>query len=126
MPTTVSNSVFIFLDESGDLGWKFDAPNGAGGSSRYLTIAAICVPPTKVHLLDRLLRAMYVKYKWAPGKERKFVQLKPSQLIEFATDAKALCAAHPDIVLHVIVVKKQNVRMRLTKHTVDDARCSAL
>lgn len=53
---------------------------------------------------------MYIKYKWAPGKERKFVQLKPSQRIEFATDAKALCDANPDIAIYVIVVKKQNVQ----------------
>ncbi len=110
MVGTVSNSVFIYLDESGDLGWKFDAPNGAGGSSRYLTISAVCVPPNKAHLLDRLLRSMYIKYKWAPGKERKFVQLKTSQRIEFATNAKALCDANPDILLHAIVVKKQNVQ----------------
>lgn len=110
MVGNLSNSLFIFLDESGDLGWKFDAPNGAGGSSRYLTIAAVCVPPTKAYLLDRLLRAMYIKYKWTPGKERKFVQLKPSQRIEFATDAKRLCDANQDIILHAIVVKKQNVQ----------------
>ena len=33
--------VSVYLDESGDLGWKFDAPYRCGGSSRYLTISAI-------------------------------------------------------------------------------------
>ena len=111
----VSSSVFVYLDESGDLGWKFTAPYLAGGSSRYLTIAAVCIPPTKIHLLERLLRAMYVKYKWAPNKERKFVQLSASQRIEFATNAKALCDANPDIALHAIVVKKQNVQPHIRR-----------
>lgn len=35
--------ITVYLDESGDLGWKFDAPYRSGGSSRYLTIAAIAV-----------------------------------------------------------------------------------
>lgn len=35
--------MLIFLDESGDLGWSFDRPNGDGGSSRYITISGIVV-----------------------------------------------------------------------------------
>jgi Protein of unknown function (DUF3800) len=105
--TAPSNSVFIYLDESGDLGFKFDASYGNGGSSRYLTIAAVCVPPTKDYLLDRLLRNMYRKYDWPSGKERKFVQLSSAQRSEFASNANELCAANPDIAIHAIVVKKQ-------------------
>jgi len=111
--TPISNSSIIYLDESGDLGWKFTAPYRKGGSSRYLTIAAICVPPSKVYLLDRILRDMYQKYKWKAGKERKFVQLSPNQRAEFATNAKALCDSNPDIHIHAIVVKKQNVQQHI-------------
>jgi uncharacterized protein DUF3800 len=56
---------------------------------------------------------MYVKYKWPSGKERKFVQLAPSQRLEFAKDAKALCDGTPDITIHAIVVKKQNVQQHI-------------
>ena len=31
----------VYLDESGDLGWKFDKPYQNGGSSRFFTIACI-------------------------------------------------------------------------------------
>lgn len=34
----------VYFDESGDLGWSFDKPYGAGGSSRYLTIAFLIIP----------------------------------------------------------------------------------
>ena len=111
----VSNSVYVYLDESGDLGWNFAAPNGSGGSSRYLTIAAICVPPEKAHLIKRFVKDLYVKYKWPSGTERKFVQLSASQRLEFAQDAKALCGRHPDITIHAIVVKKQNVQQHIQR-----------
>ena len=107
------NSLHIFLDESGDLGWTFTAPYGAGGSSRFLTIASVCVSHAESHLPKRLVKNMYEKYGWPSGIERKFVQLVPSQRLEFAQDAKALCDAHPDIGMHAIVVKKQNVRAHI-------------
>jgi hypothetical protein len=37
--------MLIYLDESGELGWKFDAPYRKGGSSRYLTIASLVISP---------------------------------------------------------------------------------
>lgn len=75
-----------------------------------MTIVAVCVSPAKAHLLKRFVKRMYVKYKWSAGKERKFVQLSAAQRIEFGTEAKALCDANPDIAVHAIVVKKQNVQ----------------
>ena len=109
----MSNSVFVYLDESGDLGWKFDAPYLKGGSSRYLTIAAVCLPPSKDHLLDRALRNMYRKYGWLSGTERKFVQLSSKQRVEFAGNVGKLCSANPDITIQAIVVKKQNVQQHI-------------
>jgi len=37
----LSSPVRIFVDESGDLGWQFNDPYRAGGSSRYLTLACL-------------------------------------------------------------------------------------
>jgi hypothetical protein len=56
---------------------------------------------------------MYQKYKWKAGKERKFIQLSANQRAEFATKAKDLCTKNPDIHIHVIVVKKQNVQQHI-------------
>lgn len=58
---------------------------------------------------------MYVKYGWKNGKERKFVELGAGQRIEFAERAKKLCDAHPDIHIHAIVVKKQNVQAHIQR-----------
>ncbi|VEH66653.1 Uncharacterised protein [Rodentibacter pneumotropicus] len=55
--------VSVYLDESGDLGWKFDAPYRQGGSSRYLTIATILIHHDKRHLLKRLMKSLYKKTK---------------------------------------------------------------
>jgi hypothetical protein len=58
---------------------------------------------------------MYQKYNWPSGKERKFVQLNANQRIGFATEAKKLCDAHPEVGIHAIVVKKQNVWPHIRK-----------
>jgi len=33
----------IYIDESGDLGWKLDKPNRNGGSSKFITITGILI-----------------------------------------------------------------------------------
>ncbi|CAJ0780588.1 DUF3800 domain-containing protein [Ralstonia chuxiongensis] len=37
-------TITIYLDESGCLGWKLDAPYQRGGSSRHFTLAAAVIP----------------------------------------------------------------------------------
>ena len=113
MTGTAQNAVHIYLDESGDLGWTFTAPYGAGGSSRYLTIAAVCVPPPLAHLPKRILKNMASRYNWPSGLERKFCQVSLSQRLEFSREAKKLCDAHSDIALHAIVVRKENVQQHI-------------
>ncbi|MBW3010579.1 DUF3800 domain-containing protein, partial [Acinetobacter baumannii] len=46
---------FIYLDESGDLGWNMEKPYQKGGSSRMLTLAAICLPENKVKYVQRIV-----------------------------------------------------------------------
>jgi hypothetical protein len=102
-------SVIIYLDESGDLGWEFGKPYRAGGSSRHLTIGALCVPPHKKHLPKRTVKELYAKFRWNPKHEKKWSAMSAAERSEFAKSAKSLCDANPDIILHGIVVKKQNV-----------------
>jgi len=56
----------LYLDESGDLGWKFHLPNRQGGSSRYLTIAYIIIPLGLEKKCSRFVKSIYdllnVKY----------------------------------------------------------------
>jgi hypothetical protein len=109
MSVPASNSVVIYLDEAGDLGWQFGAPYRKGGSSRYLTIAAICVPEGKKHLPKRVVRKIYDKFGWNPQDEHKWASMDDSERTECAKAIRKLCDINHDIILHAIVVKKQNV-----------------
>ncbi len=106
-------NVTIALDESGDLGWNFDAPYRKGGSSRHLTIASILYPQEKSKHPKRLVRNLYKKFKWDPKEEIKWASMKPAQRAEFANQLKALITSHSDIHLLSITVKKKNVQTHI-------------
>lgn len=103
-------SIIIFLDESGDLGWSFDLPYLKGGSSRYLTIGALCVPTEKKHLPKRVIKKLYEKFGWRADREKKWSDMKTHERTEFARLARAMCDKHTDIFLHGIVVRKEHVQ----------------
>lgn len=103
-------TMYIYLDESGDLGWKFDAPYRKGGSSRYITISTLTVPDNKKHLPKRIIKKLYEKYKWNPKVEIKWSDMDTDQRKEFAQRAVNLFNAHNDIQYHAITVKKEKVQ----------------
>lgn len=115
MAAPVSNSAFVYLDEAGDLGWKFNAPYRNGGSSRFLTISAICAPETKSHLPGRMVRNIYKNFGWSPSVEHKWNSLDPNERSFCAAELRKLCDSNLDIILHAIVVKKQNVLAHIQK-----------
>lgn len=108
-------SCIIYLDESGDLGWTFDAPYRSGGSSRHLTITAVCVPSEKKHIPKRIVRDLYSRFSWPTANERKWVQMPANERTHFANEARKMCDQHPDIHLHAIVVNKQKVEEHIRK-----------
>lgn len=63
--------MLVFLDESGDLGWTFDKPNGNGGSSRFITISGIVVSEEHLKHVKRYISDIYQKYKLTPKIEKK-------------------------------------------------------
>ena len=101
--------VTIYLDESGDLGFDFGKPYRIGGSSRFLTIGALCVPPAKKHLPKRLIKRLYDKFGWNTAREKKWADMSGSARTEFAARARELCDNNTDICLHAITVKKERV-----------------
>lgn len=107
------SSANIYLDESGDLGWTLDKPYRTGGSSRFLTIAAIVVPPEKCQYPKRVVRDLYKYYGWSPSVEKKWVDMSDDARLKFATDLAKLPKAHPDLLLYSIVVKKENVQLHI-------------
>jgi len=108
-------SLIIYLDESGDLGWKFNSPPGKGGSSRYLTISALCIPYEKKHIPKRIIKSIYDKYKWDTKTEYKWTHMNLNQRKFFAEKAHKMCLNHPDILLKAIAVKKENVQVHIRK-----------
>ena len=105
------SSAYIYLDESGDLGWSFDSPYRRGGSSRYLTIASLVIDPSKKHLSKRLIKRLYQKYKWDPKVEKKWADMNPVERLEFATRANTLIDNNKsDIRYMAITVRKVNVQ----------------
>lgn len=105
--------ITIFLDESGDLGWNFVLPYMQGGSSRYLTIASLCIPPEKEYLARRVIRDLYKDFRWNPKKEKKWADMSKTARARFAGAAKKLKESESDIFFHAITVKKERVMERL-------------
>ena len=106
-------SSIVYVDESGDLGWTFTAPYRNGGSSRYLTIAALCLPRAKKHIPKRLIKDLYQAFKWPIGVEKKWNDMKSIEREEFSRALVKMCTKHPDIHLHGITVKKENVEQHI-------------
>lgn len=102
-------SAVIYLDESGDLGWKFDAPYRQGGSSRYLTIAALICPSDKTHHPKRLIKGLYERRKWSRNVEKKWADMSNGAKLDFSEEVVKLRHQHTDIKYFSITVKKENV-----------------
>jgi hypothetical protein len=100
----------VYLDESGDLGWKFDAPYRKGGSSRYLTIAYIICPSEKKHLPKRIVKEVYGKLKASPNTEVKGSSLSIPTKEYIARKTIDLIRNNSDIQIGAITVKKDNVQ----------------
>lgn len=105
--------IVIYLDESGDLGWSMDRPYKRGGSSRMLTLAAVCLPIEKVKYLQRIVRAIYKKRKRPLSNELKSVYLNHTDKELFLRLTLKLLKEHEDIKLGSITVRKEGVSTRL-------------
>lgn len=99
----------IYLDESGDLGWKFSHPHRDGGSSRFLTLAYVIVPECDKHLLYRFVRRVYKQYKIDPNKEQKGTDYLDKQAKVIAQRMVKLLHEQLNISIGAITVKKENV-----------------
>lgn len=102
--------MYVYLDESGDLGWNFSYPFQKKGSSRYLTLAFLFVPASKRHLPKRIIKRMYQKFCWNPQIEKKASKLTPKEKLDFCQKAKTLVKSHTDIKFCAITVRKEGVQ----------------
>jgi len=106
--------MIIYLDESGDLGWKFTAPYRNGGSSRHITIASLVVSPSNKHRPKRSIKKLYTKFNWPTNIEKKWADMTLNERLFFAKKAYELQVKYPkDIKYLSITVKKENVRSHI-------------
>jgi len=101
----------VYLDESGDMGWSFTEPYGAGGSSRFLCLAIMFLPKKARKLPKRIIADMYKHYGWVP--EMKCSAATPVQKMDFASRAVAMLSANKGVQIDCIVVNKQNVQAHI-------------
>lgn len=102
------------MDESGDLGWKLDHQYRQGGSSKYLTIAALVVDPSVRHKPKRVIQKLYKKYKWPSNVEKKWSDLAKTERLDFAQKAKTIHSENPGKIRYIsITVRKENVQSHI-------------
>ena len=109
----MSKKITVYLDESGDLGWRFDKPYREGGSSRYLTISSIIAPENKSHLPGRVIRKLYKKFALDPKKEQKWGLMNERQKDAFSKKCVEFVQKHNDISYHSITVYKPKVQSHI-------------
>ena len=103
----------VFLDEAGDLGWKFDLPYRQGGSSRHLTLAFLVAEQTECKYPKRLARRISQERNIPHGHELKGCDLPKAALVRFAQLATKMVNDHPDLRICAITVKKENVQQHI-------------
>lgn len=111
---SIMPDILVYLDESGDLGWKFDAPYRRGGSSRYLTISSLIVAHSHKHHPKRLVKGLYNQFSWPQNTEKKWSDMNEVERITFAQKAAALKnKLNNNIKYMSITVKKENVQLHI-------------
>jgi len=100
----------VYLDESGDLGWKFDKPFRKGGSSRFLTIVALIIPKHLSHLPKRIVKKIYQKRKRPTSLEIKGKDLSRQERAWFVQQTAEMLKAELSIKINAITVRKKNVQ----------------
>ncbi len=99
----------IYLDESGDLGWRFSSPYRNGGSSRFITIGFFCCPATHFNIPQRLVRDFYRRYSFDTKIEVKASDLKSHHKEFICNETVKMLEKYPDFKLGAITANKINV-----------------
>ena len=105
----------IFLDESGDLGWKFNSPYRNGGSSRFLTLSYLVIAEQDQALPSRLVRKFKKNWDIPPHREKKGTKLSFEQQ-EYVIEKSRLFIQKASYAhLGAITVKKEKVAYHIRK-----------
>ncbi|WP_124831284.1 DUF3800 domain-containing protein [Burkholderia stagnalis] len=105
--------ILAFFDESGDLGWKFDAPYRAKGSSRYFVIAAALGEGEVHRRLSKVIKQLWTQQGWTSKKEKKWNGIPDAARLNFAQLASDFAEQNPKDKLAVSVLKKEELAAHL-------------
>jgi hypothetical protein len=105
--------MLIFLDESGDLGWTFDKPNGNGGSSRYITISGIVVDDGQLKYVKRHIAELYKKFNLTPKIEKKGANFSEQDATFVVKSLSNLISKAPTFNIISITASKEKVVEKL-------------
>jgi len=109
----------VFFDESGDLGWKFDAPYRKNGSSRYFIIAYIIIPTSETKYLSRFIKEFH-KDRGGQNKEIKGADIRNPRAKVTARKMVAFLEKGSNTRIGVVTVKKSDVPKLLVGTRNDD------
>ncbi|GAB5417038.1 MAG: hypothetical protein Crog4KO_19040 [Crocinitomicaceae bacterium] len=102
-------NVNVYLDESGDGGWNFEAPSGSGGSSRYYIYAMLVVPSHLAGKTKNIIKETYRFGRFPFKQEKKGGVLYNKHRKFFCHKVVALLEKEPTIKIRCIILEKENV-----------------
>jgi hypothetical protein len=103
------DTALAYLDESGDLGWKFDNEYQDGGSSRYFAIG-IAVGINRGNLrFGKVVEALHKQQGWTSKKEKKWATIGPQGRKVFCQLAAKELSGNEKCKVFVAVCRKENM-----------------
>ena len=105
--------ILAFFDESGDMGWKFDAPFREGGSSRKFIIGAALGSDNINRKLSKTIRRLWETQGWTSKNEKKWNGISDKAKRAFAELAAEMAQNNPDVKMCVAVLAKQDLPVHL-------------
>lgn len=110
------SNALVFLDESGDLGWIFDQPYRAGGSSRFFTIAAAFGVNNDHRKIGKVIEKIRHQRNWTSKNEKKWKNISQEAKIEFAQRAAGLLKNNHNIRALAAFIRKDRIPIHMHGH----------
>lgn len=102
------SSAMAYLDESGDLGWKLDAPFQAGGSARYFVIAIAVGMNEAYRRVGKVVDRLHKAQGWTSKHEKKWTTISPGAREAFCQLAAAELSGNDQIKVMIAVYHKEH------------------
>jgi len=102
----------VYIDESGDLGWKLENEYRKDGSSNFFTIAYIILPTEKEKHIGRVIKKFH-EDRGGSDKEIKATQIRKGRAKSLSKRIAAFLDRHNDIVIGSVTINKRKVPPKL-------------